>query len=101
MKFLLKVTPRRLQVPPVAAVEAANAWIERELKSGGMDCCYGFVTGGGISISNADTHEAMFQKLMSYPMYPYGDYHVEALCDIGVVFEEIKAMAQRAAAASA
>lgn len=101
MKFLVTVTPRRLQVPPVSLVEAGAQWVQRELSSGGMDCCYGFLRGGGISISNADSHEAMFRRLMSYPLYPFSDFQVEALCSIDVVFDEVKAMAQLAAAASA
>ncbi len=77
------------------------AWLKARAKDKSIDCSYGFMTGGGISICNADSHETMYRLLMSYPLYAYGDYKVDALCNIATTFEEVKAMAQRAAAASA
>jgi hypothetical protein len=43
MKFLVTTTPRRLQIPPVALVEAAKAWIQARLADKTLDSCYGFI----------------------------------------------------------
>jgi muconolactone delta-isomerase len=99
MKFLVTVTPRRLQIPPVAAIEASAAWINGKLADKTADCSYGFVTGGGVGIFNADSGDTLLKLLMSYPGYPFVEFKVEALCDINVALEQVKAMAQRAASA--
>ena len=99
MKFLLTVTPRRVQQMPSAALIDQNiAWIDARLKDKTADCTYGFVTGGGIAIINADSHEAVTKLLTSYPGYPFVEMKVEALCDIHAALEQVKIMAQRAAA---
>ena len=63
LKFLVTTTPRRLQIPPVALIEAARAWINARLADKTIDCCYGFMTGGGVSIINADAPETIAQLL--------------------------------------
>ena len=98
MKFLVTVTPRRLQMPPVAVIDKAIAWIKGTIADKTVDCCYGFMTGGGVSIFNADSTDSMMKLLMNYPGYPYVDFKVEALCDINAALEQVKAMAKRAAA---
>lgn len=99
MKFLVTVMPRRLQMPPVAAVEASAAWIKAKLADKTADCVYAFMTGGGIGVFNADSADTMMKLLMSYPGYPFVDFKVDPLCDINAALEQVKAMAQRAASA--
>jgi muconolactone delta-isomerase len=96
MKFLLTVTPRRLQMPPAAVIDQSSAWITARLKDKTADVVYGFVTGGGISIMNADSGESLMKLLMSYPGFPFVDFKVEPLCDIHAILEQVKAMTQRA-----
>jgi hypothetical protein len=97
LKFLVTTTPRRLQIPPVALIEAARAWINARLADKTIDCCYGFTTGGGVSIINADAPEAIAQLLMEYPAYMASDWKVEALCDINKNLDQTVAMVQRVA----
>jgi hypothetical protein len=99
MKFQVTVTPRRQQMPPVAAIEGSAAWINAKLADKTADCVYAFMTGGGVGIFNADSADTMMKMLMSYPGYPFVDFKVEPLCDINAALEQVKAMAQRAAAA--
>ncbi len=101
MKFLVHATPRRDQIPPAPVIDASLAWIQGQLENKNMDCCYGFITGGGVAISNADSADAMLKQLMSYPGFPFVEFHVEALCSITTSLEEVKAMSLRAAKASA
>jgi hypothetical protein len=97
MKFLVTTTPRRLQMPPVALIEAARAWINARLADKTMDCCYGFMTGGGVSIMNADSTEKIAQLLMEYPAYIASDWKVDPLCDINKNLDQVMAMIKRAA----
>jgi hypothetical protein len=97
MKFLVTTTPRRLQVPPVALMEAAKAWINARLADKTMDFCYGFTTGGGVCIINADSAEKIAQILMEYPAYMVADWKVDALCDINKNLDQAIAMIKRVA----
>ena len=96
MKFLITTTPRRLQVPPVALLAATKAWINAKLADKTLDCCYGFITGGGVSICNAESADAVLGLLMSYPAYYGSDWKIDALCDIGQAMDQVIAMVRRA-----
>jgi hypothetical protein len=96
MKFLVITTPRRLQVPPPALMQAAKAWIDAKLADKTFDCCYSFMTGGGVSICNADSPDAMLGLLLSYPAYGFADWKVDALCNIDAALDQVIAMVSRA-----
>jgi hypothetical protein len=96
VKFLIVTTPRRLQVPPPALMQAAKAWIGGKLADRTFDCCYGFMTGGGVSICNADSPESMLKLLLSYPAYGFADWKVDALCDIDAALDQVIAMVSKA-----
>ena len=97
MGFLVTTTPRRLQARPVALMEAAKAWINARLADKTMDFCYGFTTGGGVCIINADSGEKIAQLLMEYPAYMVADWKVDALCDINKNLDQAIAMIKRVA----
>ena len=78
-------------------MEAARAWINARLADKTMDCCYGFMTGGGVSIMNADSAEEVAQLLMEYPAYMGSDWKVDPLCDINKNLDQVMAMIKRAA----
>ncbi|MGO9256700.1 MAG: hypothetical protein ACLQU1_10420 [Bryobacteraceae bacterium] len=92
MKFLVTVTPRRQQVPPVTALEASKAWIDAKLADKTFDCSYAFVTGGGVGICNAGSADALNQLIFSYPGYPFVDFKIEPLCDIHLALDQVIAM---------
>jgi hypothetical protein len=96
MKFLVTTTPRRLQMPPVGMMEAAKAWINARLADKTMDCCYGFTTGGGFCVMNADSPEKVAQLLMEYPSFMAADWKVDPLCDINKNLDQAIAMIRRA-----
>ncbi len=97
MKFLVTTTPRRLQVPPAALLEAGKAWINARLADKTFDCCYGLVTGGGISIVNAESHEKLQALLMSYPAFFLADWKIDPLCDMNHTLDGAIAMLKRMA----
>jgi len=85
MKFLVMVLPIPLPVPPEQGADlyrAALAWINERLEDGRMDCCYVLADGGGVAISNSETHEELFDEMLSYPLYPFYNFEFKPLCDV-------------------
>jgi hypothetical protein len=95
MKFLITAIPRRLQLPPVGMIETAKAWLNSEIAEKKIEFCYGFVTGGGVCVMNADSAEALTQWLMEYPAFMGSDWKVEPLCDINHSLDQVAAMVKR------
>ena len=95
MKFLITTTPRRLQLPPAGMIDAAKSWLNARLADKTMDCCYGFITGGGMAVMNGNSHEAIATLLMEYPAYMANDWHVQPLCDINHSLDQVNAMVKR------
>ena len=92
MKYLVTALPGTTPIPPEQAADlyqAAAEWGEAALADGRADCLYTFADGGGIGIGNADSHEAVFGILISYPMYPFFHWEVKPLCDWGQSFQMI------------
>lgn len=92
MKFLI-VTKRRANPLPIETMEPARVWIKTMLQNGTLDCCYGFLNGGGISIMNAKSHEDLMRLLMEYPESRWVDFEIQGLCDINTMFEEAEKLA--------
>ena len=84
MKFLTTGKPGRAPIPPeraVALLQAAREWVNTQLADGRIECHYVFPDGGGFTISNADSHEAVLDGLLEYPLYPFMSWEVKPLCD--------------------
>ena len=84
MKFLIMGKPGRTPIPPEHAIgllQAAKKWIDEHLANGRIDCHYHFLDGGGLSISNGDSHEDILDGLLTYPLYPFMSWEVKPLCE--------------------
>ena len=84
MKFLITARPSASPVPRdrgVSLYKSAKQWVDEALAEGRLDCHYVFADAGGFSIVNADSHEEVFDTLLNYPVYPFYDWEVKALCD--------------------
>ena len=95
MKFLVTATPRRLQLPPAGLIDASKAWLNARLADKTMDCCYAFITGGGVAVMNGDSAEAITTALMEYPAFIANDWNVQPLCDINHSLDQVNAMVTR------
>ena len=95
MKFLV-VTKRRATPLPVNTMEPARKWIGDKLADRTMDCCYGLVNGGGVSITNANSHEQLMTILMEYPAARFVEFEITPLCDINALFTEAETLAAHA-----
>ena len=93
MKYLATAMPGPTPVPPERALDlykAAGEWIRASLEAGRLDCMYTFAEGGGMGIGNAQSHEEVYEMLISYPMYGFFRWEVKPLCDWDRVFTAIE-----------
>lgn len=93
MKYLVTGTRNpQIPLPPELAAklfEAAKAWFEKGFAEGVHDCHYVFPeTNAGFSISNADSHEEMQERLLDYPLYPFFDWEIRPLCEWGSSYDK-------------
>ena len=84
MKFLITATPQNVPVPPdqlLALYQTAKEWMQARSDDGSLDCHYVFPERGGFAITNANSHEEVFDSIMDYPLNPRFTWEVKALCD--------------------
>ena len=101
MKWLIITEPRG-NLPPEAAgalFEAAREWIDGNKKDGIIESQYAFLAGGGVTISNADSHEQLMNEIREFPLFPFISWDVRPLVDINQSFDSAIAMFKRMAAA--
>jgi muconolactone delta-isomerase len=101
MKYLILAKQREGATPPanlIAVFEAAKEVLNKGLADGSVDCAYQFADGRrGVSIVNAESAEALWEMLDSYPFYSVQDYEVHPLADVNYVVDKaIKRMKQAA-----
>jgi hypothetical protein len=78
MKYLVTATPGPLPPSP-EQFDAAFEWLDGKLEDGSFDCLYGFLEGGGVAVSNADSHLAALEQMTEYPLYGLVSWDVRPL----------------------
>jgi len=84
MKYLVTAQPDTTPVPPeqeLALCQAEKEWFNARLADGTVECNYFFLDEGGFAICNVDSHEALWDLLVTYPFYDFSIWEVRALCD--------------------
>jgi muconolactone delta-isomerase len=84
MKYLITGKPVNTPMPPeqeLALSQAEKEWFNARLADGTVECHYTFLDEGGFAICNVDSHEALWDLLVTYPFYPFTILEVRALCD--------------------
>ena len=94
MKYLVTVKPGPMP-PPIEMVRAAREWLDEKREDGTFEFVYAFPEGGGCSISDHDSHEALMDMLIDYPLSPFVDYEVKALVDLDGALDRFEAFAER------
>jgi len=80
MKYLVTATPGPIPPSP-EQFDTALDWLQERLDDGTFDCLYGFLEGGGVAVSNADTHQAALQLMADYPLYGLVSWDVRPLLE--------------------
>jgi hypothetical protein len=81
--------------PPIEMVRSAREWVDEKSEDGTFEAVCAFPEGGGVSISNHDSHEELMEMLMDYPLSPFVQYDVKALVDIDVAFDRFESFAEK------
>jgi hypothetical protein len=97
MKFLVTVTPGPMP-PPADLVRSSREWIQAKIDDGTFECVYAFPEGGGCSIGENDSHEALMELLMEYPLSPFVNYEVRPLVDVDAAFDRFIPFIERMSA---
>lgn len=100
MKYYVSATPGPMPPSP-EQFDAAMAWLEEKLHDGTFDCVYSFMEGGGMSITNADSHEEVFERMADYPLNGLVTWTVRPLMEFGQGTDTIRAKLAQAQAAMA
>lgn len=80
MKYLVSATPGPLPPSP-EQFDAAMAWLDDKLGDGTLDCVFGYLEGGGFSISNADSHRDVLELMADYPLYGLAVWDIRPLLE--------------------
>jgi hypothetical protein len=98
MKYMVSATPGPLPPSP-EQFDAAFAWLEAKLEDGTFDCIYGFLEGGGFSVTNADSHRAVLELMAEYPLFGMVSFEVRPLLEFREGVETLRAKLVEAQAA--
>ena len=72
---------------PLALNRAVRDFVAARLADGTMDCAYYLLPRGGMSIINADSHEALLGLLRTWPGFGYQEFEIQLLSDIRLAID--------------
>lgn len=100
MKYFISATPGPMPPTP-EQFDAAMAWLEEKNDDGTFDCLFGFLEGGGFSITNAGSHREILDLMADYPLFGLVTWEVRPLLDFKEGTDTIRAKLAQAQAAMA
>jgi hypothetical protein len=100
MKYFISATPGPMPPTP-EQLDAAIEWLEGKLDDGTFDCVYGFLEGGGLSITNADSHREALELMADYPLFGMVTWEVRPLLEFKEGLDTVRAKLAEAQAAMA
>lgn len=98
MKYMVIARPGPLPPSP-EQFDLALDWLQAKLDDGTLDCLYGFLEGGGISIANADSHAQALEQMAEYPLYGLVTWEVTPVLEFGEGLDTIRSKLVEAQAA--
>jgi len=98
MKFLVSATPGPMPPSP-EQFDAAIEWLQGKVDDGSFDCIYGYLEGGGFSVTNADSHRAVLELMAEYPLFGMVTFEVRPLLEFREGLDVVRAKLAEAQAA--
>ncbi len=97
MKFLVITKPKGVPLPEnyVDLLKSAEVWINSKIASGELESLYGMLPYGSIAIATYESHEKMWEDMVSYPLYPFLEFKLKPLYDWKITFEKSIEMLSR------
>jgi hypothetical protein len=80
MKYLVSAKPGPMPPTP-EQWDAALEWLEGKLEDGTFDCIYGYLEGGGFSVTNANSNSEALQVMADYPLFGLVVWEVQPLLE--------------------
>jgi hypothetical protein len=87
--------------PTPEQFDATISWLEAKLNDGTFDCIYGFMEGGGFSVTNVDSHRDLLNLMADYPLFGLVTWEVHPLLEFKEGTDTIRAKLVEAQAAMA
>jgi hypothetical protein len=87
--------------PSPQQFDAALEWLDGKVQDGTFDCVFGFMEGGGFSVTNADSHREVLDLMADYPLYGFVTWEVQPLLEFKEGAETLRAKLAEAQAAMA
>jgi hypothetical protein len=98
MKYMVIARPGPLPPSP-EQFDMAFDWLQSRVDDGTFDCLYGFLEGGGVSITNADSHAQVLDLMAEYPLYGLVNFEVKPVLAFREGIDTIRAKLVEAQAA--
>jgi hypothetical protein len=100
VKYFVSATPGPMPPTP-EQFDTAMTWLEEKLDDGTFDCVFGFMEGGGFSVTNAGSHREVLDLMAEYPLFGLSTWEVRPLLEFKEGDETIRAKLAEAQAAMA
>jgi hypothetical protein len=100
MKYFISATPGPMPPSP-DQFDAAMAWLEEKADDGTFDCIFGFLEGGGFSVTNAASHREVLDLMADYPLFGFVTWDVRPLLEFKEGTDTVRAKLVEAHAALA
>jgi hypothetical protein len=100
MKYFVSATPGPMPPTP-EQFDAALEWLDEKVEDGTFDCIFGFMEGGGFSVTNAESHREVLDLMADYPLFGMVTWEVRPLLAFREGADTLRAKLAEAQAAMA
>lgn len=90
MKYMVSATPGPMPPTP-EQFDAAFEWLDGKVADGTFDCIYGWLGGGGFSVSNANSHREVLDLMAEYPLFGLVTWEITPLLEFKEGIDTIRA----------
>lgn len=90
MKYMVSATPGPMPPTP-EQFDAAFEWLDGKVADGTFDCIYGWLGGGGFSVSNANSHREVLDLMAEYPLFGLVTWEITPLLEFKDGIDTIRA----------
>jgi len=80
MKYFVSATPGPMPPTPEQFDEAI-AWLEEKQDDGTFDLLFGYLEGGGFSVTNADSHVEVLELMANFPLFGLSTWEIRPLLE--------------------
>jgi hypothetical protein len=87
--------------PTPEQFDEAMEWLDEKVEDGTFDCIFGFMEGGGFSVTNAESHREVLDLMADYPLFGMVTWEIRPLLEFREGTDLLRAKLAEAQAAMA